>query len=189
MAGPVAVGADGRNRTLLSAFASRTGRNQPSNTEFIFGPAKWLRSLIRPEPGTALAYVDFSSQEMGIAAALSGKDGKNPEPCPQRRSYHSSGSGYYRSSYYSSSPSHWSTPIFARGSGAAQQTQAGRPPAGSSTSLGFSGIGECAARIETLIKQRLSALQSAPAPNLITEIGGLIARLEQRLRAARTSQP
>ena len=34
--------------------------------------ATWLRSLIKPEPGTALAYVDFSSQEMGIAAALSG---------------------------------------------------------------------------------------------------------------------
>jgi hypothetical protein len=72
------------------------------------------------------------------AAAISGKDGKNPEPCPTRRSYHSSGSGYYRSSYYSSSPSHWSTPIFARKSGATQ-TQAGRPPAGSATSLGFSG--------------------------------------------------
>jgi hypothetical protein len=68
----LAVGADGRNRTLLSAFRSRTGRNQPSNTRFVFGPATWLRSLIRPEPGMALAYVDFSSQEMGIAAALSG---------------------------------------------------------------------------------------------------------------------
>ena len=68
----LAVGADGRNRCLLSAFRSRTGRNQPSNSKFIFGPATWLRSLIRPEPGMALAYVDFSSQEMGIAAALSG---------------------------------------------------------------------------------------------------------------------
>jgi len=68
----LAVGADGRNRTLLSAFRSSTGRNQPSNAKFIFGPATWLRSLIRPGPGAALAYVDFSSQEMGIAAALSG---------------------------------------------------------------------------------------------------------------------
>ena len=66
------MGSDGRNRCLLSAFRSRTGRNQPSNSKFIFGPATWLRSLIRPEPGMALAYVDFSSQEMGIAAALSG---------------------------------------------------------------------------------------------------------------------
>jgi hypothetical protein len=70
----LAVGSDGRNRTLLSAFRSRTGRNQPSNSRFIFGPATWLRGLIRPEPGMALAYVDFSSQEMGIAAALSGDE-------------------------------------------------------------------------------------------------------------------
>ena len=67
----LAVGRDGRNRCLLSAFRSRTGRNQPSNTRFVFGPATWVRSLIRPGPGQALAYVDFSSQEMGIAAALS----------------------------------------------------------------------------------------------------------------------
>jgi hypothetical protein len=66
------VGSDGRNRVLLSPFASKTGRNQPSNAKFIFGPAVWLRSLIRPEPGTALAYVDWSGQEYGIAAALSG---------------------------------------------------------------------------------------------------------------------
>jgi DNA polymerase I len=42
----LAVGADGRNRAILSAFRSRTGRNQPSNTRFIFGPSVWLRSLI-----------------------------------------------------------------------------------------------------------------------------------------------
>jgi hypothetical protein len=68
----LAVGADGRNRCLLSAFGSRTGRNQPSNTRFIFGPSTWLRSLIRPGPGRAVAYVDWSAQELGIAAALSG---------------------------------------------------------------------------------------------------------------------
>jgi hypothetical protein len=70
----LAIGADGRNRAMLSAFSSRTGRNQPSNSKFLFGPATWVRSLIRPGPGTALAYVDFSSQEMGIAAALSGDE-------------------------------------------------------------------------------------------------------------------
>ena len=70
----LAVGADGRNRVMLSAFASRTGRNQPSNSKFLFGPATWVRSLIRPGPGMALAYVDFASQEMGIAAALSGDE-------------------------------------------------------------------------------------------------------------------
>jgi hypothetical protein len=67
----LAVGSDGRNRCLLSAFQARTGRNQPSNTKFIFGPAVWLRGLIRPEPSYGLAYLDWSQQEFGIAAALS----------------------------------------------------------------------------------------------------------------------
>ena len=68
----LAVGIDGRNRCLLSPFRSITGRNQPSNARFIFGPSCWLRSLIQPEPGRAVAYVDWSQQEFGIAAALSG---------------------------------------------------------------------------------------------------------------------
>lgn len=66
------VGEDGRNRCLLSPFRSKTGRNQPSNSKFIFGPSVWLRGLIRPSPGWGLAYVDWSQQEFGIAAALSG---------------------------------------------------------------------------------------------------------------------
>ncbi len=66
------VGDDGRNRCLLSPFRARTGRNQPSNSKFIFGPSVWLRGLIRPRPGWGLAYVDWSQQEFGIAAALSG---------------------------------------------------------------------------------------------------------------------
>ncbi len=67
----LAVGSDGRNRCLLSPFKSKTGRNQPSNAKFIFGPAKWLRFLIKPEVGRALAYSDWCQQEFGIAAALS----------------------------------------------------------------------------------------------------------------------
>jgi hypothetical protein len=65
------VGDDRRNRCLLSPFRSKTGRNQPSNTKFIFGPAVWLRSLIQPQPGWGLAYVDWSQQEFAIAGALS----------------------------------------------------------------------------------------------------------------------
>ena len=68
----LAVGKDGRNRCMLSAFGSRTGRNQPSNTKFIYGPSVWARGLIKSEPGKALAYIDFEQQEFGIAAALSG---------------------------------------------------------------------------------------------------------------------
>ena len=68
------VGDDNRNRCLLSPFRARTGRNQPSNTGFIFGPSVWLRGLIKPDPGYGLAYIDWSQQEFGIAAALSGDE-------------------------------------------------------------------------------------------------------------------
>src|SRR5262249_3979290 len=54
------------------AFRSRTGRNQPSNTKYIFGPSVWLRGLIKPPPGHGVAYIDWKQQEFGIAAALSG---------------------------------------------------------------------------------------------------------------------
>ena len=70
----LAVGHDGRNRTILSAFRARTSRNQPSNTKFIFGPSTWLRGLIKPPLGHAVAYVDWSNQEVGIAAKLSGDE-------------------------------------------------------------------------------------------------------------------
>jgi hypothetical protein len=66
------VGSDARNRALLSPFASRTGRNQPSNVKYIFGPSVWLRGLIKPPPGHGVAYIDWSQQEFGIAAAISG---------------------------------------------------------------------------------------------------------------------
>jgi DNA polymerase I len=68
------VGADGRNRCLLSPFRAVTGRNQPSNTRFVFGPARWLRGLIRPPEGWGIAYIDFSSQEIALAAAFSGDE-------------------------------------------------------------------------------------------------------------------
>ena len=68
----LAVGRDGRNRLILSTFASRTGRNQPSNSRYIFGPSVWLRGLIKPPPGHGVAYIDWQQQEFGIAAALSG---------------------------------------------------------------------------------------------------------------------
>ena len=68
------VGVDSRNRTLLSPFRSRTGRNQPSNSKFVFGSSVWLRGLIKPAEGWGIAYIDWSQQEFGIAAALSGDE-------------------------------------------------------------------------------------------------------------------
>jgi hypothetical protein len=64
------VGADGRNRCLLSPYATKTGRNAPSNTKFVFGPAVWMRSLIQPPEGYGLAYIDWRAQEVALAAAL-----------------------------------------------------------------------------------------------------------------------
>ena len=68
----ITVGHDGRNRTWLNPSGSRSNRNQPSNSKFIFGTARSHRSLIRPEYGHSLAYLDFKSQEWLVGAALSG---------------------------------------------------------------------------------------------------------------------
>jgi hypothetical protein len=78
------IGNDGRNRTLLGAFGSKTARNQPSNSKYIFGPAKWLRFLITPPPGLALIHRDFCQQEIRIAAVLSG-DAALLEACETRQ--------------------------------------------------------------------------------------------------------
>ncbi len=67
----LAVGHDGRNRTVLWPFKSKTSRTQPKAAQWIFSPAVWLRSLIKPESGMAVAYIDYSSMEFLIAAALS----------------------------------------------------------------------------------------------------------------------
>jgi DNA polymerase-1 len=67
----LSIGPDGRNRCLLSVFQTITSRNAPSNSAFIFGPARWMRGLIKPPAGYGLAYVDWKSQEIAIAGALS----------------------------------------------------------------------------------------------------------------------
>jgi DNA polymerase I len=68
----LAVGFDGRNRTPLWAYGTKTARCAPSTTKYIFGPAKWLRFLIVPPPGLALVHRDYSQQEVRIAAIQSG---------------------------------------------------------------------------------------------------------------------
>jgi hypothetical protein len=67
----LAVGADGRNRTVLWPFKAKTSRTQPKASQWIFSPAVWLRSLIKPTPGMAVAYIDWSAMEFLIAASLS----------------------------------------------------------------------------------------------------------------------
>jgi hypothetical protein len=67
----LSVGKDGRNRCLLNPLGASTGRNQPSNARFIFGPSAWIRSLIKPAAGRAVAYIDWEQQEFCIAAVKS----------------------------------------------------------------------------------------------------------------------
>jgi hypothetical protein len=67
----LAVGRDARNRTVLWPCKAKTSRTQPKASQWIFSPAVWLRSLIKPEPGNAVAYIDWSAMEFLIAASLS----------------------------------------------------------------------------------------------------------------------
>ena len=66
------VGNDGRNRTILGPYGTKTGRNAPSNSKYIFGPAKWIRFFITPPRGGVLIHRDFCQQEPRIAAVQSG---------------------------------------------------------------------------------------------------------------------
>ena len=66
------VGQDGRNRTPLWPTSTKTMRCAPSTTQFIFNLPPWLRLLVQPSEGHALAYLDFRQEEPAIAACLSG---------------------------------------------------------------------------------------------------------------------
>jgi hypothetical protein len=68
----LAVGTDNCNRTVLWPFSSKTGRTQPKASQWIFSPAVWLRALIKPGPGRAVAYIDWAGMEFQIAAVRSG---------------------------------------------------------------------------------------------------------------------
>src|SRR5262249_18113271 len=81
----LSVGRDGRNRTVLWPFSSKTSRTQPKAKHWIFSPSVWLRFLIKPEPGKALAYIDYSSMEFGAGAKLS--DGHTGASNPMLKLY------------------------------------------------------------------------------------------------------
>jgi DNA polymerase-1 len=66
------IGADGRNRFWLNPFGTKTGRNNPSTNRALFGLPHTMRSFMKPLPGMAIAQIDYGTQEVGIAAFLSG---------------------------------------------------------------------------------------------------------------------
>jgi DNA polymerase-1 len=66
----LAVGHDGHNRTILSAFRSRTGRNQPSNAKFIFGPPSWTIAAICPARRTTSPEITCKGHCGTLAASM-----------------------------------------------------------------------------------------------------------------------
>jgi hypothetical protein len=72
--GDLAIGRDGRNRTSMRPFASKTGRNQPSGSAYLYAHSAWLRYFAQPPPDRALIILDWKAQELGVAAVLSGDE-------------------------------------------------------------------------------------------------------------------
>ena len=58
-AAKLAIGPDGRNRLLLSPFGQKSSRNNPKSGPFLLGKSVWLRGLIKPQEGRAVAYCDW----------------------------------------------------------------------------------------------------------------------------------
>ena len=69
----IRVGQDGRCRTQVRPITSITGRNQQKAHTPLAYPS-WMRALITPGPGRALAVMDYAQQEFALAGALSGDE-------------------------------------------------------------------------------------------------------------------
>jgi hypothetical protein len=68
------IGTDGYSRCPIMPFWTRSGRNQPQGRDKVFLPSlpAWTHGLIKPPPDWGVAGLDWSGQEPGIAAGLSG---------------------------------------------------------------------------------------------------------------------
>jgi DNA polymerase I-like protein with 3'-5' exonuclease and polymerase domains len=65
------VGADGRLRAWFATFLTITSRAAPPTDEYIYNVPAWHRATMAPPEGMALAYIDWSAREFGLAAAMS----------------------------------------------------------------------------------------------------------------------
>ena len=79
------IGRDGRNRPKLFPFCTATGRN--AHAQSLYNAHAGMRSFMVAPPDTTLVYLDWRTQEVGIAAALSGD--------PQLKNDYSAGDVYY----------------------------------------------------------------------------------------------
>jgi DNA polymerase I len=66
------ISKSGRNRAPLLPFGALTSRNTPPGRAYLFTCSKWMRFLVRPGKGRAVAAIDWRAQEIRIAANLSG---------------------------------------------------------------------------------------------------------------------
>lgn len=65
------VGSDERVRPYMNIYGSQSSRSQPKATGFIPLKPAWMRSLIYPSKGKAIAGLDYGSEEFFISALLS----------------------------------------------------------------------------------------------------------------------
>jgi hypothetical protein len=80
------IGADRRLRSWFAPFLAKTSRAAPPTNEYVYSLPAWMRSTIQPEPGLALAYLDWQAMEFGLAAALS--------RCPNMTAFYNSSDPY-----------------------------------------------------------------------------------------------
>lgn len=65
------VGKDGRVRPYLNIYGSQSSRSQPAATGFMFLKPAWMRALVQPKNGMAMAGIDYGSQEFFLSALIS----------------------------------------------------------------------------------------------------------------------
>lgn len=64
-------GSDDRAHPYLNAYGAQSARYQPKALGFIHLKAAWMRSLVEPKPGKAIASIDYVSEEFLISALVS----------------------------------------------------------------------------------------------------------------------
>lgn len=64
------VGSDGAVRPYMNIYGAQSSRSQPGATGFMFLKPAWMRALVQPPEGEAMAGIDYGSQEFFIAALM-----------------------------------------------------------------------------------------------------------------------
>jgi DNA polymerase family A len=65
------VGPDKRVRPYMNIYGAQSSRSQPAASGFMFLKPAWMRSLVKPAKGKAMAGIDFGSQEFFVSALMS----------------------------------------------------------------------------------------------------------------------